>query len=181
MKANILFFIMATLVFCGCKSTVQEDAPVEEKTTQKEESVTEQEAPGIDTKDEGGKPWVVDIEKLTKDNINFRTTKWTGSYFQMTVMSIPKGEDIGLEVHTENDQFIRIESGSAKVLMGETEDSLNYEKSVEDDWAIFIPAGYWHNIINTGNKPLKVYVIYAPAEHEKGTVHKTKEDDDHHH
>ncbi len=137
-------------------------------------------APGIDTKDEGGSPWVVDIEKLTMDNVNFRTAKWTGKNLQMTVMVIPAGKDIGLEVHTRNDQFIRIESGMARVVMGKAKDSLTYKKSVSDDWALFIPAGYWHNIINTGKKPLKVYVIYAPPEHKKGTIHKTIADDEHH-
>jgi len=137
-------------------------------------------APGVDLKDEGGKPWVVDIEKLTMDNINYRTTKWTGRKLQMTVMAVPPGNDIGLEVHTKTDQFIRIESGQARVVMGKTKKSLTWKRSVSDDWAIFIPAGYWHNIINTGKKPLKVYVIYTPVEHKKGTVHKTKADDDHH-
>ena len=80
-----------------------------------------------------------------------------------------------------NDQFIRVESGQARVVMGKGRDSLTYEKSVGDDWAIFIPAGYWHNIINAGKSPLKVYVIYAPIEHAKGTVHRTKADDPHHH
>jgi mannose-6-phosphate isomerase-like protein (cupin superfamily) len=179
MKTKILFLIAATIIF-GCKKEVPQ-APVQQEAIGQEKTAGQLEAPGIDTKDEGGKPWVVDIEKLTVDNTNFRTAKWTGSNLQMTVMSIPEGKDIGLETHTGNDQFIRVESGSAKVVMGETKDALTYEKSIGDDWAIFIPAGYWHNIINTGNKPLKVYVIYAPAEHEKGTIHKAIEDDDHHH
>jgi len=138
-------------------------------------------APGVDLTDEGGSPWVVDIEKLTMDNINFRTAKWTGGNLQMAVMAIPAGSDIGIEVHNHNDQFIRVESGTARVVMGKTRDALDYKQSVGDDWAIFIPAGYWHNIINTGKEPLKVYVIYAPAEHAKGTVHRTKADDPHHH
>jgi len=137
--------------------------------------------PGVDLTDEGGSPWVVDIEKLTMDNINFRTAKWTGGNLQMAVMEIPAGSDIGLEVHNHNDQFIRVESGTARVVMGKARDALDYKQSVGDDWAIFIPSGYWHNIINTGKKPLKVYVIYAPIEHAKGTVHRTKADDPHHH
>ncbi len=136
---------------------------------------------GVDPKDEGGKPWIVDIEKLTKANTNYRTVKWTGGNLQMTVMTIPQDSDIGLEVHTRNDQFIRVESGKARVVMGKKRDSLTYERTIGDDWAIFIPAKYWHNIINIGNKPLKVYTIYAPAEHKKGTVHRTKADDAHHH
>lgn len=139
------------------------------------------EAKGIDTVDEGAKPWVTDIEDLTKNNVNFRTAKWTGSNLQLTVMSIAPGEEIGLEVHEQGDQFIRVEAGRAQVVMGESEESLTYKKDVEDDWAILIPAGWWHNIINTGNTPLKVYVLYGPPEHPKGTVHATSADDPHHH
>lgn len=140
---------------------------------------TDKAAPGVDPKDEGGSPWVVNIEKLTMNNTNFRTAKWTGKDLQMTVMTIPRGSDIGLEVHFKNDQFIRVESGQGRVEMGKSRDSLTYRQSVSDDWAIFIPKGYWHNIINTGKKPLKVYTIYGPPEHKKGTVHKTKADDHH--
>jgi mannose-6-phosphate isomerase-like protein (cupin superfamily) len=138
-------------------------------------------AEGIDTSDKGGKPWVVDIEELTNNNVNFRTAKWTNDYLQMTVMSIEPGSDIGLEVHEKGDQFIRVESGDARVVMGKKKDDLTYEKNVGDDWAILIPAGWWHNIINEGQTPLKLYVIYGPPEHPKGTVHETKADGAHHH
>lgn len=134
-------------------------------------------------KDHGKAPWVVDIEELTLENTNFRIAHWTGEHLQMTVMSIPAGGEIGLELHSHNDQFIRIESGTAQVVMGEKKDELKFNKNVSDDWAVFIPAGFWHNIINTGDEPLKVYVIYSPPEHEAGTVHKTFEESeaDHHH
>jgi mannose-6-phosphate isomerase-like protein (cupin superfamily) len=126
--------------------------------------------------DYGRQPWVVDIEELTLKNENFRTTNWTGKNLQMTVMSIkPRGE-IGLEKHDEGDQFIRVEQGEARVVMGTARDKLTFDRNVSGDWAIFIPAGYWHNIINVGNKPLKVYVIYAPPEHAAGTLHKTFEE-----
>jgi mannose-6-phosphate isomerase-like protein (cupin superfamily) len=141
-------------------------------------------APEADTKDQGKKPWVVDIEKLTKENSKFRVAKWTGTLLQMTVMSIPVGGEIGLEVHPKNEQFIRVEEGKARVLMGPSKDDLSFRKEVEDDWAIFIPAGLWHNVVNIGDKPLKVYAIYAPAEHPAGTVHATAEEgaaDEHHH
>lgn len=136
-----------------------------------------------DSKDYGPKPWTVDIENLTLSNQNFRTTKWTGKNLQLTVMTIQPQGEIGLEVHPEGDQFIRIESGTGQVLMGDTKDKLTFDKQVSDDWAILIPAGQWHNIINTGDKPLKVYVIYAPPEHAAGTIHKTYEESeaDHHH
>ena len=127
-------------------------------------------------KDMGGEPFVVDIEELTKSNSDFRVAKWTGTNLQMTVMCINPGGEVGLEVHNDIDQFLRIEEGQGKVLMGDAEDDLNFEKDVEDDFAIFVPAGKWHNIINTGKENLKLYSIYAPAEHAKGTVHKTYEE-----
>ena len=124
--------------------------------------------------DHGTKPWVVNIEELTTSNQNFRTTWWTGKQLQMTVMSIQPGEDIGLEVHQKGDQFIRVEEGTARVQMGTSKTNLSYDKTVGDDWAMFIPEGYWHNISNAGNEELKVYVLYAPPEHPAGTVHPTK-------
>ncbi|MDF2652608.1 MAG: cupin [Paenibacillus sp.] len=125
-------------------------------------------------KDYGSKPFVVNIAKVTKQNNNYRTALWTGDYFQVTVMSIDVGDDIGLEVHPTTDQFIRIEEGQGIVQMGDSKDKLDFEERVYDDYAIMIPAGKWHNLTNTGNEPLKIYVIYAPPEHPYGTVHETK-------
>jgi len=140
----------------------------------------------FDTTDMGPKPWVVDIEDLTTANDMFRVAKWTGTHFQMTVMAIKPGEEVGLEVHHDIDQFLRIEQGKAKVVMGPAEDNLDQTWEAEDDWAIFVPAGTWHNIINEGDETLKLYSIYAKPEHEHGTVHKTYEEameaeHDHHH
>jgi len=130
--------------------------------------------------DLGKQPWIVDIEDMTVSNNDFRAARWTGKYMQMTIMSIKPGEQIGLEAHPNTDQFLRLEKGKAKVLMGKTKDSLEFEKEVSDDWAVFIPAGYWHNLINTGKKDVKLYSIYTPAEHPAGTVHATPKDDPHH-
>jgi mannose-6-phosphate isomerase-like protein (cupin superfamily) len=94
----------------------------------------------------------------------------------MTLMSIPVGGDVGLEVHEDTDQFLRLEKGTAKVVMGDSADSLDQEWTAEDDWAIFVPAGKWHNIINVGDKDLKIYSIYAPVHHPHGTVHITQAD-----
>lgn len=94
---------------------------------------------------------------------------------QLTLMSIPVGEDIGLEVHPNLDQFIRIEEGQGLVQMGKSKERLDFQKTVCDNFAIVIPAGTWHNLINTGYKPIKLYSIYAPPEHPFGTVHETKE------
>lgn len=125
--------------------------------------------------DHGADPYVVNIEELTLANDNFRTAAWTGSNLQMTLMAIQPGDDIGLEVHEDHDQFLRIESGTALVQMGPSVDSLE-TWTAEDDFAIFVPAGAWHNVSNTGSQPLKLYSIYAPAEHAHGTVHATKAD-----
>ena len=123
----------------------------------------------------GKKPYVVDIEELTTQNTNFRTAEWTGQFLQMTTMSIAVGGEVGLEIHKDTDQFLRIEAGKARVLMGTEKDNLDFNKEAEDDDAIFVPSGYWHNILNIGDEPLKLYSIYAPPHHPDGTVHETYE------
>lgn len=127
----------------------------------------------MSTHDHGPAPYVVNIEDLTEANQNFRTAQWTGTYLQMTTMSIEVGGEIGLEVHTDTDQFLRLEAGRAKVVMGHSKDSLDQSWEVEDDFAIFVPAGFWHNITNIGDEPVKLYSIYAPSHHPHGTVHAT--------
>lgn len=127
-------------------------------------------------KDYGPVPIVVNIEKVTKKNDNYRTALWTGRHLQLTLMSINVGEDIGLEIHPNVDQFIRVEQGEGLVKMGYNKNDLSFQKSVNPSSAIIIPAGTWHNVINVGNVPLKVYSIYAPPQHPWGTVHKTKAD-----
>ena len=121
-------------------------------------------------------PWVGDIEQETRRNDTFRTVVFTGEHTQLTVMSIAPGDDIGGEVHDGHDQFIRIESGSARVELGGTEDSPAKVQEVGDDWAVIIPSGTWHNVVNTGEEPLKLYSLYSPPEHPDGTVHRTKAD-----
>lgn len=129
-----------------------------------------------DTTDYGGKPHVENLEQDTLENPNFRTTRWTGKHIQMTLMTIPVGGDIGLEVHEGIDQFLRLEQGKGKVEMGPAKDQLDFVKEVEDDWAVFVPAGTWHNITNIGDGPMRLYAIYGPPDHVKGTVHKTQAD-----
>lgn len=127
-------------------------------------------------RDFGGKPFVIDINKAAKKNNTYRTAIWTGDHLQVTLMSINSGEDIGLEIHPHVDQFLRIEQGEGIVQMGKSKNNLNFEKRVYDDSAIFIPAGTWHNLTNTGSMPLKLYSIYAPPNHPFGTIHATKQD-----
>jgi len=124
--------------------------------------------------DFGPNPFVVDINKATLHNDTYRTALWTGNHLQLTLMSIPVGEDIGLEVHPDTDQFLRIEEGQGLVQMGSSKEYLYFHQPAYEDSAIFVPAGMWHNVTNTGNKPLKLYSIYAPPHHPHGTVHQTK-------
>lgn len=124
--------------------------------------------------DYGPNPFVFNIEDATQDNTTFRTTLWTGTFLQLTVMSIPPGEAIGAEIHNNLDQFIRVEQGTGLAQLGYTEDALNFKAHVDPNYAIIIPAGTWHNLINTGNTPLKIYSIYTPPEHPWNTIHETK-------
>ena len=126
--------------------------------------------------DYGPEPFVFNINHATNMNQNFRTTLWTGQHMQLTLMCIPVCGDIGLEVHSNVDQFIRIESGKAKISMGSCRNNLYNQLYVNENYAILIPAGTWHNIINIGTSPLKLYSLYAPKQHPHDTVHHTKED-----
>jgi mannose-6-phosphate isomerase-like protein (cupin superfamily) len=122
--------------------------------------------------------WVGNIEEATLANSTFRTALFTGSQMQLTVMRIASGEEIGMEMHDDRDQFIRLEQGRARVTFGPSQDEVAERHDVEDDWAVIIPAGTWHNVINTGEGDLKLYSLYAPPEHPDATVHQTKADAD---
>ncbi len=111
------------------------------------------------------------IEKLTIENENFRKVLYTGAHMQLVLMSLRPLEDIGLEVHEENDQFFRFEKGNGKVIVGET------EYTVEDGDTVIVPAGTQHNVINVSEvDDLKMYTIYSPAHHKDGIVRFTKKD-----
>jgi mannose-6-phosphate isomerase-like protein (cupin superfamily) len=122
--------------------------------------------------------WSANIESETLGNTTFRTVLFTGTQTQLTVMHLQAGEEIGLEAHDDTDQFIRVEEGFARVTMGRAKGTVDDEHVLEDDWAVIIPAGVWHNVINTGDGPLKLYSLYSPPEHPDGTVHPTKADAD---
>lgn len=126
--------------------------------------------------DFGPEPYVTNIEEDTVATIDFRRVAWTGAHLQLTLMSIAVGEDIGLERHDDTDQFLRIEQGTALVKMGPSADDLSYEVEAGEEFAILVPTGMWHNIINVGDTELKVYSIYAPSHHPHGAVHHTKAD-----
>jgi mannose-6-phosphate isomerase-like protein (cupin superfamily) len=125
--------------------------------------------------DYGPQPYVTNIDETTKCNDNYRTVIWTGKYSQTALMCSPCGSDIGLEVHPDTDQFLRVESGCGTAMMGDSKDNLNYQSPVDENTAVFVPAGTWHNIVNNGTCPLKLYSIYAPAHHPHGTIYRTKE------
>ena len=118
-------------------------------------------------KDSGKLPTVININKNALNNTFFRKTIWTGSNLQMTLMTVE--DSIGLEVH-DVDQFIRIESGECLIEMGKSKDSLDFKTNANQNYGIFIPAGYYHNITKIGIIELKLSAIYAPVEHEKGTI-----------
>lgn len=181
MKIKVFFsaIILLMTFFTSCSEPSKENTvspPFVEHSTMQKTNVT--------IKDYGAEPVVLDIESYTKINNDFRVTLWTGKNLQVTLMVIPVGGEVGLELHSDIDQFLRIEEGKAKVMMGDSKDSLDFVQEAGEDFAIFVPAGKWHNIINDGNKPLKLYSIYAPAEHPHGTIHQTYQEAmeaEHHH
>ena len=120
--------------------------------------------------------WIGDIEKLTTTNQNFRTVVFTGGHTQLTLMRLLPGEEIGWEAHGHLDQFLRIEQGRGELDLGRSGDAVDETHPVQDDWAMIIPAGTWHNVRNVGEDELKLYSLYSPPEHPDGTVHVTKDD-----
>ena len=114
------------------------------------------------------KGFVDDIEQATLANDDFRRVLYTGHNLQLVVMAIQPGDEIGEEVHDDRDQFFRIEEGSGTIMID------GKANKVEDDFAVIVPAGARHNVINDGDAPLKLYTIYGPPEHRDGTVHATK-------
>ena len=118
--------------------------------------------------------WVKEIESVTLANEHFRSVVYTGDHTQLTVMRLQPGESIGWEAHDQLDQFLRVEQGEGRVELGKSEDSVDETHDVGPDWAIIVPAGIWHNLVNTGSVDVKLYSLYSPPEHPDGTVHKTK-------
>jgi mannose-6-phosphate isomerase-like protein (cupin superfamily) len=118
------------------------------------------------------KGYVGDIEQATVDNEDFRRVLYTGSYLQLVLMTLQPGEEIGAETHEDRDQFFRVEEGAGEIHID------GKANKVEDDYAVIVPAGALHNVINTGDMPLRLYTIYGPPEHVDGTVHRTKAEAD---
>lgn len=126
------------------------------------------------------KGFVGDIEKLTKENESFRKVLYRGEYSQLVLMSLKKGEEIGSETHESVDQFFRVDEGVGEIVIdGE-------RREVGDGFAVVVPVGSEHNVINTGEKELKLYTVYSPPNHPGGTEHETYEEameyeKEHHH
>jgi mannose-6-phosphate isomerase-like protein (cupin superfamily) len=114
------------------------------------------------------KGYVDNIEQVTVANDEFRRVLYTGKNLQLVLMTLQPGEEIGEEVHEDRDQFFRIEEGRGEVRID------GKPNPVEDDFAVIVPAGASHNVVNTGDAPLRLYTIYGPPEHKDGTVHKDK-------
>lgn len=127
-------------------------------------------------RDHGPDPYVTDVEQTAVQNPDFRTAVWTGRYLQMTVMCIPPCGEIGLEVHEDTDQLIRVEQGMGVVKIRKYADRPEFQQDLCKGDAVFIPAGTWHNIVNIGRGALKVSSVYAPPHHPWGTVDPTKAD-----
>lgn len=116
------------------------------------------------------KGYITNIEKATRENTDYRRVLYTGKNSQLVLMNIAPGDEIGEETH-HLDQFLRFEKGEGKVIL----DGVSH--NVSDGFAVVIPQGTKHNVINTGNTHIKLYSIYSPPEHKDGTVHKAKADE----
>lgn len=114
------------------------------------------------------KGFVDDIEELTENNADFRRVLYTGKHLQLVLMSLSPGEDIGEEIHADRDQFFRIEKGKGNVVI----DGVSHK--VKDDDAFLVPAGARHNLINVGEKPLRLYTLYGPPNHVDKLVQTSK-------
>ena len=124
------------------------------------------------------KGFIENIENLTKENSNFRKVLYTSKHSQLVLMSLKPMEEIGMETHKDNDQFFRVDAGKGKVVLD------GVETEIKDGFAIVIPAGTEHNVVNTSEtEDMKLYTIYSPAHHRDGVIHATKEeaeaDDEH--
>lgn len=117
------------------------------------------------------KGFVENIEKLTVENDNYRKVLYTGKHMQLVLMTLQAGEEIGREVHEGHDQFFRIEAGQGRITIDDQ------EHDVQDDDAMIVPAGAWHNVVNTGKAPLRLYTLYGPPEHRDGVLQATKADE----
>ena len=126
--------------------------------------------------DPGAVPFIASMPETAMQNPNFRTAVWTGNHLQGTVMCIPACGEIGAEVHPDTDQLIRVEAGEALVHMGKSKARMTFRQNLGVGDAVLVPCGTWHNVQNTGKRPLKLSSLYAPIQHPRGMVHQTKKE-----
>lgn len=124
--------------------------------------------------DYGPAPFAANLRRLALRNKAFRTAIWTGDNMQVTLMSID--DEIGMETHPNRDQMLYIVHGNGLIMMGRGKNRQEIRRRVGPGTAIMIPAGAWHNLFNTGNTPLKLFSVYSPTQHQRGTIHMTRED-----
>lgn len=124
--------------------------------------------------------WVDNIEQTTMNNDDWRRVLYNSDNMQVVAMSVPQGQDLGMEKHATNDQFFRIESGVGK-LETMTSDGQKTQYDLQDGYSSVVPHNTWHNLINTGDKPLKLYTIYSPPHHRPGLIQHTKQEEIIHH
>lgn len=131
----------------------------------------------LELKDYGPLPFAENLHDAALANDNYRTTLWTGEHVQITLMAIPAGGgDIGMEKHHDNDQIIYMFSGVGRVKMGKDKNKLTVDKEVHAGDVVIIPDDTWHNVINAGDETMKVFSVYSPVKHAKGTNETTKAD-----
>lgn len=130
--------------------------------------------PSTRMQDYGPQELVVNLKEVAMQNPYYRQALWTGQHLQVTLMNIAANDEIGIEIHPNHDQLITVEDGQAVVMMGKQKERLDFQTHVWEGYAIIIPAGIWHNVINTANKALKLCSVYAPPHHPFGTVQETK-------
>lgn len=127
-------------------------------------------------RDCGSGPYIIPVEECAVKNMDFRRAVWTGCRMQMTLMCIPPCGEVGVEMHEDTDQLIRVEQGAAMMKLGRGRCCMERQSRLCQGEAVFVPMGTWHNIVNVGDCPLKLSSVYAPPHHPAGTVHHTRED-----
>ena len=125
--------------------------------------------------DMGPEPYITDVDRMAVINKDYRNALWTGEHLQMTLMTIPPGGEIGTEIHHDTDQFVRVEQGRGIASMGSDKNMNDIRQYVRIGDVIFVPAGTWHNVMNTENSPLRLSAVYGPPHHPRGTVQAVSE------
>ena len=118
--------------------------------------------------------WAFNIEELASTNTNYREVLYTGEYSQLTIMSLAPGDEVGAEKHRNIDQFVHVEGGTGRLTLGPKKDHVEETYDLAKGWAAFIPAGAWHNLVNTGPDDLRLYTVHCPALYAREVVYETK-------